>query len=55
MSSTRAVSLEGYAVTVWVEGPAVSSQEEADSLVAAILEVGKDGAPDGTTVAVVPE
>lgn len=38
----------GYCVTVWVQGPA--SQEEADALVARLL----DAAPPGTLLAVVP-
>lgn len=44
----------GYAVTVWVEGPGIRSQEEADALVGAMLDVARPGAPEGTTASVVP-
>ena len=43
----------GYAVTVWVDGPA--TQEEADALVERLLEVALPSTPQGSAISVVRE
>ena len=45
--------MSGFYVTVYVEGSA--TQEDADTLVAAMLEVALPGAPQGTSAVVVPD
>lgn len=47
----------GFAVTVWVEGPTIKTEEDADAIVAAMLEVALPGAQEqaaGLAANVVP-